>query len=330
MVNGLMQTLYPEIKPYQTQFIDVGDGHSIYVEQSGSPTGTPVVYVHGGPGTGSIGYHRRFFDPEKCRIILIDQRGAGRSKYQDPLAANTTAHLLQDMEVVRNTLGIRQWMMVGGGWGAALALLYAEQYPEFTSGLVLHSLFLGREKDIDWIFNTGVPRLVPDYWEEFVESLHSENTADVLEVFSRRLEGKDELARMAAAKSWSVWYAKSSLLHHSSIWLKRFQDPHVAMTTARIQAHYFKHRCFIDDEQIINNADRLEELPGIMIHGRFDLLCPLDAAWQLQQVWPKAELHIIRDASHANLDPGITDALLRAIRDMEKIVSHDCTDPTSH
>ncbi len=324
-----MQVLYPEIKAYAKHHIDVGDGHQIYFEESGVEHGTPVVYVHGGPGTGSVSYHRRFFDPEKYRIILMDQRGCGHSKADDALKANTSEHLIRDMESVREKLGIEKWLLFGGGWGATLALLYAQTFPERTLGLVLHSLFLGRQQDIDWIFETGVPRLVPDYWEEFTQSLHASDTHNLLQIFSERLEGSDDLARMSAAKSWAVWYARSSLLHHSSTWIKRFNDPHVASTTARIQAHYFRHKCFLDDNQLLNNADKLKDIPGILVHGRFDLLCPLDCAWQLQQLWPMAELHIIRDACHANLDPGITDALIRASKDIHRVITHDCSDPAS-
>ena len=324
-----MQVLYPEIKPYAEHFLDVGDGHEIYVEESGSSKGLPVLYLHGGPGTGSISYHRRFFDPEKYRIILCDQRATGRSRAENELEANTTAHLMQDIEAIREYLDINRWVVFGGGWGAALGLCYAQKYSLRVFGLVIHSIFLGRQQDIDWIFKTGVPRLIPDYWEEFVQSLHSTEYDNVLDVFSQRLGGSDDLARMAAAKSWSTWYAKSSLLHHSSAWLKRFSDPHVAIKTAKIQAHYFRNKCFLEDGQILNNADKLAGIPGIIVHGRFDQLCPLDSAWSLQHHWPEAELHVIRDACHANLDPGITDALVRASKDMHWIVTHDWTDSAS-
>jgi proline iminopeptidase len=324
-----MQVLFPEIKAYAKHYANVGDGHEIYYEESGSPNGVPVLYVHGGPGTGSINYHRRFFDPEHYRIILMDQRGCGRSRAEEPLKANTTQHLVHDIETIREALGIEQWVIFGGGWGATLALLYAQSFPQRTLGLILHSTFLGRQQDIDWIFKTGVPRLVPDYWEEFAQSLHASDWDNLLEVFSQRLEGEDDLARMAAAKSWSIWYARSSLLHHSSTWLQRFKDPHVASSTARIQAHYFRNQCFLHHDQILNHADKLIDIPGIIVHGRFDLLCPLDSAWLLQKNWPNAELHIIRDASHANLDPGITDALIRATKNMYRMVNHDWPDPAS-
>ncbi|WMS85853.1 prolyl aminopeptidase [Pleionea litopenaei] len=324
-----MQVLFPEIKPYNSAFLDVGDGHKVYYEECGSADGIPVLYIHGGPGTGSVSYHRRFFDPEKYRIILLDQRGCGHSKADDPLLANTTDHLLSDMEALREQLKVSRWAIFGGGWGATLALLYAQSFTDRVLGLVLHSVFLGRQQDIDWIFEVGVPRLVPDYWEEFAQSLHASDRHNLLKIFSDRLQGPDELARMAAAKSWAVWYARSSLLHHSSAWLKRFNDPHVASTTAMIQAHYFRQNCFIQDNQVLDNAHKLESIPGIIVHGRFDLLCPLDCAWQLQSSWPTAELHIIRDACHANLDPGITDALVRATRDLHKMVTHDWTDSAS-
>ncbi|MCO7224695.1 prolyl aminopeptidase [Pleionea sp. CnH1-48] len=325
----MMQVLYPEIKPYAEHLLDVGNGHQIYIEESGSPKGLPVLYVHGGPGTGSISYHRRFFDPEKFRIILFDQRGCGRSLADNELEANTTEHLLHDLEAIREHLEVDRWVIFGGGWGGTLALLYAQSFNMRVHGLIIHSVFLGREADVDWIFRTGIPRLVPDYWEEFVQSLHSKDHDNVLEVFSDRLGGTDELARMSAAKSWATWYAKSSLLHHSNVWIKRFHDPHVAMTTAKIQAHYFRQNCFLEDNRVIENAHKLSGIPGIIVHGRFDLLCPLDSAWLLQHHWPEAELHVIRDACHANLDPGITDALVRASKDMHWIVTHDWTDSAS-
>ncbi len=324
-----MRILYPDIKPFATHQLDVGDGHSLYVEESGSVNGLPVLYIHGGPGTGSASYHRRFFNPSKYRIILFDQRGCGQSQAEDLLANNTTQDLLSDIDVIRNFLNIKQWMLFGGGWGAMLSLLYAQTHPENVCGMLLHSIFLGRQKDIDWIFKNGAPRLLPDYWHEFLSQLRAEPQDNILELLSERLNGDDELARMSTAKGWAKWYAKSSLLHQSNTWIKRFLNPHIAIATAQLQTHYFRQNCFLDDYDLLEESVKLTHIPGTIIHGRFDLICPFDCAQTLSQYWPAAELQVIHDAGHANLDPALTDALVRATKDLHKMITNDWTDTAS-
>jgi proline iminopeptidase len=311
-----MMILYPDIKPFRTQYIEVDSIHTLYVEQSGNPSGIPVLFVHGGPGGGCGKHDRCFFDPDKYHIILFDQRGSGRSTPHAELNDNTTQHLLGDMETIRKTLDVDRWILFGGSWGSTLSLLYAEQHPELVLGLILRGIFLCRKRDLDWFYQGGAAHLFPDYWEDFLQPIPEDERGDMVGAYYRRLTSSNELAKMGAAKAWSLWEGHCSTLRPCHEVVDDFADPHKALSLARIEAHYFVNGVFIEENQIVRNAGKLEGIPGIIVHGRYDTVCPLDNAFALHRAWPDSELHIIRDAGHASREPSIVDALVRATRDM--------------
>ena len=316
-----MRPLFPSIQPYTTHYIKVDNPHVLYVEECGNPDGLPVVFLHGGPGAGCEEYHRRFFDPEIYRIVLFDQRGAGRSTPHASLENNTTQHLVQDMETLRTHLGIEKWVIFGGSWGSTLGLVYAQTYPEHVLGLILRGVFLCRPKEIDWFYQDGASRLFPDYWQEFIEHIPYKERSDLLHAHHKRLTGTDEIARMASAKAWSVWEGKTATIQHNSAVVDFFSDPHTALSLARIEAHYFVNNSFLRNNQILADAARLHNIPGVLVHGRYDVICPLENAWELSQVWPDAVLEIIPDAGHSAAEPGITDAIIKATIDMAQMLS---------
>jgi proline iminopeptidase len=308
-----MLTLYPPIKPYAVHQLTVDAIHQVYVEECGNPKGLPVVFIHGGPGMGCDADHRRFFDPSLYRIILFDQRGCGRSTPYAELENNTTALLVSDMEMIRAQLHIDKWVLFGGSWGSTLALVYAETYPHHVLSMVLRGIFLCRPKDITWFYEeNGVSRLFPDYWAAFAGHLPIEERQAMLKNYYRRLIGQDEVARMAAAKAWSIWEGCCATLQPNPQIVDHFSNPHIALSLARIEAHYFINDSFLTPNQILNNADQLKGIPGVIIHGRYDVVCPLDQAYELHQSWPGSELNIIRDAGHAACELGITNALIMA------------------
>lgn len=318
-----MLLLYPEIRPYQTEMLAVGDGHELYLEQCGNPEGIPVLFVHGGPGAGCSKQDRSFFDAGRYRIILFDQRGAGRSMPHASLQANTTPHLIADMEAIRKHLGIEQWLLFGGSWGSTLSLLYAQAHPECVLGMILRGIFLCRQRDIDWFYQEGASLVFPDYWEDYLQPIPKQEQGQLLNAFYQRLTGDNELAKMACAKAWSIWEGHCATLRPNPDVVEVFADPHMALALARIEAHYFYHHSFIEENQILNQVDRLEGIPGIIVHGRYDMVCTLDNAQQLHQRWHDSVLHIVRDAGHASREPGIVDALVRATRTMARRFGDD-------
>jgi len=311
-----MQILYPEIKPYAEHRLEVSSNHEIYVEECGSPDGIPVVFVHGGPGGGCENDHRRYFDPQKYRIVLFDQRGCGRSKPHASLEDNTTADLIADMEAIRAALDIERWMLFGGSWGSTLSLLYAEQYPEQVSAMVLRGIYLGRKRDTDWLYKQGASLVYPDYWEDFSGHIPEDERDDLVKAYYQRLTGMNDLARMASAKAWAIWEARLAALHTNHKLLEEFSEPHTALSLARIETHYFVNNCFIKENQILKDVDKIKNIPGIIVHGRYDMICPLENAWSLHRAWPVSELHIVRDAGHSGIESGNIDALVRATRAM--------------
>mgnify|MGYP000545151513 CR=1 FL=1 len=307
-----MRTLYPDIHPYAEHMIAVDDHHSLYVEESGNAHGIPVLFVHGGPGGGTSPAHRSFFDPEKYRIILFDQRGCGRSRPHASLQDNTSQALVADMEVIRQQLNVDQWLLFGGSWGSTLSLLYAQTHPERVSGLILRGIFLCRQQDIQWFYQHGASAIFPDYWLEYEKVVPEDERGDMLTAYYRLLTSDNEIARMAAAKAWSVWEGRCSTLDPNGDLVDHFADPHVALAMARIEAHYFINHAFMDANQLLNNTDRIRHLPTVIVHGRYDMVCPIEQAFALQQQLPNAELHIVRDAGHSAFEPGITDNLIAA------------------
>lgn len=312
-----MLSSYPAIQPYEQHMLSVDELHQLYVEVCGNPDGMPVLYVHGGPGSGCSEDARRYFDPNQYRIILFDQRGSGRSTPHAELEKNTTQALVNDMEHIRDVLGVDQWVLFGGSWGSTLSLVYAQTHPERVAGLILRGIFLNRPKDIDWLFNgTGANYVFADYWDDFTAAVKLNGHNSYVEAYNAVLTGEDEVARMAAAKAWSSWEGRCIALQLSEEILNGMTDPHTALSLARIECHYFMNNCFLEPNQILNNISKIAHIPSIIVHGRYDMVCSFENAWSLHKAWPSSTLHIIPDAGHSSKEPGIVDALVRATQTM--------------
>ncbi len=311
-----MYNCFPPLKVNEIYSLPVSGGHKLYVEESGSPYGIPVLLVHSGPGGFSEPIHRRLFDPERYRIILFDQRGCGQSTPLASLEHNTTQDLLSDMEIIRRTLHVDRWILAGGGWGSLLALLYAQEHPDRIQALLLWSIFLGRVKDIQWFFEDGTRRIFPDYWQAFLAPIPVAEQGDVLEAYYNRLTGADDLVRRVAAKAWGSWEGKSTTLEPQQRRIEHFREPSHANSLARVSCHYFRQNCFIPDGQILDNILTLAKIPGTIIHGRYDMVCLLENAWDLHHAWTGSQLKIIRDAGHAITEPPIIDAIVHTSNEM--------------
>lgn len=307
-----MNPTYPAIEPYRTHRLPVDPPHVLYIEECGNPGGMPVLFLHGGPGAGCEPYHRRFFDPAAYRIVLCDQRGAGRSTPHAALEHNTTWDLVADIERIRTLLGVDRWLLFGGSWGSTLALAYAERHPERVRGLVLRGIFLCRPWEIRWFYQEGANRVFPDYWEEFIAPIPESERDDLLRAHYRRLTGPDETVRMECARAWSVWEGRTATLRPNQAVVDFFASPHTALSLARIECHYFAHDTFLEPNQLLADAARLRDIPGIIVHGRYDIVCPLANAWDLHRAWPSVTLEVVADAGHSASEPGIAAALVRA------------------
>lgn len=313
-----MQTLYPEIKPYARHELAVEPPHVLYVDESGSADGLPVLFIHGGPGAGCDSASRRYFDPALYRIVTFDQRGCGRSTPHASLENNTTQALIADIERIREHLGVDKFVLFGGSWGSTLALAYAQAHPQRVHGLILRGIFLCRPQEFSWFYQEGASRLFPDYWEDYVAPIPVEERGDLIRAFYKRLTGADQIAQMHAAKAWSTWEGRTATLRPNTQVVDRFSEAHRALSIARIECHYFVNDAFLEPNQLLRDMPKIAHLPGIIVHGRYDAICPLDNAWALHQAWPNSELQIIRDAGHSAAEPGITDALIRAAEQMAR------------
>lgn len=313
-----MLTLYPAIKTYATHQLEVTSPHILYVEECGNPDGVPVLVLHSGPGDGCEPIHRRFFDPQLFRIVIFDQRGAGRSEPHLELENNTTPDLISDIEVIREHLGINQWVVFGHGWGSALSLLYAQAYPNHVLTLLLCSVFLARESDIQWFYQHGTNTVFPDYWDDFISHVSVHERDDVLRAYFQRLSGNDDLQRMATAKAWALWQARCAFLDPSQDSIQTCADPRHALSLAVIESYFFHNRCFIEENAILNNMDKIQHIPGYIIHGRYNIVSPLSNAWELHRHWPVAQMYTIRDAGHAIREPGLVDAIVLASKAIAK------------
>lgn len=282
-----------------------------------------MVFIHGGPGAGCEPANRRFFDPEIYRIFLFDQRGAGRSRPHGSLENNTTRSLISDMEKIRLHFGVEKWVLFGGSWGSTLALAYAQAHPVRVMAMVLRGIFLCRPHEIRWFYQEGASRIFPDYWQDYIAQIPPEERSDLVLAYHQRLTGDDELARMAAAKSWSIWEGRCSTLLPDGSVLDRFSDPHFALSLARIEAHYFINNIFLSHNQILRDTYRLAEIPGIIVHGRYDVVCPIENAFELNRAWPISQLRIIPDCGHAAGEPGITNALIKSTMEIASLLSQD-------
>jgi proline iminopeptidase len=313
-----MQTLYPEIKPYARHELAVQAPHVLYVDESGSADGLPVLFIHGGPGAGCDAASRRYFDPRRYRVVTFDQRGCGRSTPYASLENNTTQALIADMEQIREHLGIDKWVLFGGSWGSTLALAYAQAYPQRVHGLILRGIFLCRPQEFQWFYQEGASRLFPDYWEDYLAPIPVEERGNLMQAFYKRLTGPDQIAQMHAAKAWSTWEGRTATLRPNPQVVDRFSESHRALSIARIECHYFVNNAFLEPNQLLHDMPKIAHLPGVIVHGRYDVICPLDNAWALHQEWPNSELQIIRDAGHSAAEAGIIDALVRATNDMAR------------
>jgi len=306
------QSLYPEVEPYLTGTLAVGDGHQIYFEECGNPQGKPAVYVHGGPGGGSNPGQRRVFDPEKYRIILFDQRGCGNSTPTASLENNTTWDLVADMEKLREHLSIEHWQVCGGSWGSTLALAYAQTHPTKVSELILRGIFTLRKAELNWYYQGGAASLFPDEWEKFVQPIPVAERGDMVSAYYRQLTSDDKTLQLAAARAWSIWEGSTINLLQRPQQIEHFASEDFAVAFSRIECHYFINKGFFDsDGWLIANVDKIRHLPTVIIQGRYDVCTPMTTAWDLHKALPEADFHIVPDAGHAYDEPGIADRLVR-------------------
>ncbi|KAI8793571.1 probable proline iminopeptidase [Biomphalaria glabrata] len=313
--KGEHRNMYPPIEPYDTGFLKVSEIHTIYYEQSGNKEGNPVVFVHGGPGSGTNPIERSFFDPEAYRIILFDQRGAGKSTPSAELKENTTWDLVEDMEKLRKHLAIDRWVVFGGSWGSSLSLAYSETHPENVKALIVRGIFTLRREELEWFYEgKGANMLFPDYWEEFVNFIPEVERGSLMNAYYRRLTSEDEEIKCRASQIWSKWeQATSHLFINQEKLEKPFSQKLWALQFARIECHYFIHGGFFKYEnQLIKDVDKIRHIPGTIIQGRYDVICPMDTAWQLHKNWPEAEFIIAPDCGHNSQEPGIRTLLLNA------------------
>ena len=308
------RALYPEIQPYESGMLDVGDGHNLYWELSGNPDGKPVVFLHGGPGGGSSPEHRRQFNPDKYKILVFDQRGCGKSTPYASLEANTTWHLVDDIEKLRAGVAkVEKWQVFGGSWGSTLSLAYAQKYPERVSELVLRGIFLFDQNEIDWMYKDGgASQIYPDKFEEFLAAIPANERGNLVEAYRKRLTSDDPDVRLAAAKAWSKWEGDIVTLLPSPSTIEHFTSPEVAVAVARIENHYMGNHGWIEEGQLLREASKLRGIPGVIVQGRHDTCTPPVAAWKLKAAWPEVELNIIPDGGHLFSEPGVLDGLIRA------------------
>jgi proline iminopeptidase len=286
--------------------------HTLRIEECCNPAGLPVIFLHGGPGSGLATYHRRFFDPARYRIVLFDQRGAGQSTPFADLTDNTTWHLVADIETIREQLGIERWVVFGGSWGSTLGLAYAQAYPERVLGLVLRGIFLSRPPEIRWFYEEGgASMILPEKWQRYAAVIPPEERGEMMEAYWRRLSSGDEAVRLAAAQAWGAWEGGSITLEESPETEATFATPEIAVSLARIEAHYFRHHCWLEPDQLLRGVAKIRHIPSTIVHGRYDIICPAKNAVDLHTAWPEADFHIVV-AGHAASEPAIVDALVQA------------------
>ncbi len=315
--KGAGHYLYPPIDPFDQRMLDVGDGHMVYVEQCGNPEGTPVVVFHGGPGGGCSPSMRRYFDPREYRIILFDQRGCGRSRPHASVDANSTWHLVRDIELIRDTFGIENWIVFGGSWGATLALIYAQAYPDSVNALVLRGVFLMTQDELDWFYGGGAGRFWPELWDKFECIIPQEERSDMILAYHKRLFGNDRAVQVKYAKAWASW--ENALASVSSQGYVGDPPAEYARAFARLENHYFKNAGFLErDGQILTDMDRIKHIPGFIVQGRLDMICPPIRAYELAQAWGNASLKMIPAAGHALSEAGITKELVTIMDRMAK------------
>lgn len=308
-----MALLYPDIEPFDTGTLPVDARHRLYYEQCGNPQGKPVVLLHGGPGAGCGPKMRRFHDPKRYRIVLFDQRGAGRSTPHADLVDNTTQALVSDIEKLRTHLGIDRWQVFGGSWGSTLALAYAETHPDRVTELVLRGIFMLRRWELEWFYQEGASRLFPDAWAQYLAGIPAVEHGDLISAYHRRLTHEDPAVRLAAARRWSVWEAATSFLRQDPDFMSGHEEEAFALAFARIEAHYFVNGGFFEfDDQLLRDAHRIRHIPGTIVHGRYDVVCPIQNAFDLKAAWPEAKLVVAPTSGHSAFEPEIASALVEA------------------
>jgi proline iminopeptidase len=312
-----MYQLFPEIEPYNSFRLKVSDIHELSVEEAGNPKGQPVVFLHGGPGAGLSKNHRRLFDPKHYRIILFDQRGAGKSTPFAELKENTTWDLVEDMEKIRKHLSITRWMVFGGSWGSTLALAYSQKHPKQVTGLVLRGIFMCRPSEIKWFYQDGAEQIFPDLWEKYIAPIAAEERHEMVKAYYRRLTSETESVRLEAARAWSTWEGSTLSLLPSEEAISTFSADQTAVSLARIECHYFMNDAWFRKDQLLEDVDKIRHIPAVIVHGRYDVVCPVTSAWDLHKRWPEAKLQIIPDAGHSVFEPGILNALIATTEDFK-------------
>ena len=308
-----MRELYPPREPYNSGYLKVSDLHTIHFEESGNPQGKPIVLLHGGPGGGCPPFYRQYFDPEKWRLIMFDQRGCGQSKPHAELQENTTWYLVNDIEKLREHLNIKQWVVFGGSWGSTLSLAYSQTHPDRCKGLILRGIFMLRQKEIRWFYQEGASYIFPDAWEEYVKPIPIDERDDMLTAYYKRLTSPDAQIRLEAARAWSIWEASTSRLFPDFDLKQRFGTDVFAEAFARIECHYFINKGFLEPEdQLLLNVDRIRHIPAVIVQGRYDVVCPMMSAWELHRAWEEAEFIVVPDAGHSMSEPGIRSGLIEA------------------
>ncbi len=306
------RTFYPPIAPFQTGMLDTGDGHSIYWELCGNPHGKPAVFLHGGPGSGCAPEHRRLFDPQRYCVLLFDQRGCGRSTPHAALENNTTWDLVADMERLRCLLGVERWLVLGGSWGSTLALAYAQTHTARVSALILRGIFTLRREELLWFYQEGASWLFPDYWDDFVAPIPVAERGDLIAAYRKRLTGADPAEQLACARAWSVWEGRTIRLLPDAVNTEKHASDAFSLAFARIENHYFVHKGWMDEGQLIRDAGKLADVPGVIVQGRYDACTPVRTAWDLHRAWPQADFQLVPDAGHAYNEPGILSRLIEA------------------
>lgn len=308
-----MRSLYPPISPYRVGALPVSSLHTLYFEESGNPAGQPVVFLHGGPGGGTAPLYRQFFDPQRWRIVLFDQRGCGQSTPHAELRENTTWDLVEDIERLRQHLGIERWAVFGGSWGSTLALAYSQRHPERCTALILRGIFMLRQREIRWFYQEGASYLFPDAWEQYLAPIPAAERQDLIKAYYARLTSQDRQVRLQAARAWSIWEASTSKLVPDPGLIELFGSDEFAVAFARIECHYFMHGGFFEaDDQLLHHIDRIRHIPAVIVQGRYDVVCPMATAWELHRAWPEAKFVLVPEAGHSATEPGITHALLEA------------------
>ena len=308
-----MRELYPPREAYLEGKLKVSDLHTIHFEESGNPQAKPIVVLHGGPGGGCPSYYRQYFNPEKWRVIMFDQRGCGKSTPHAELRENTTWDLVGDIEKLREHLGIDNWVVFGGSWGSTLSLAYSQTHPERCTGLILRGIFMLRQKELHWFYQEGASNIFPDAWEEYLKPIPPEERGDLLNAYYQRLTSEDKKVRLEAAKSWSIWEASTSKLFLDKSLMNSFGESAFADAFARIECHYFVNKGFFETEdQLLTNVDKIRHIPAVIVQGRYDVVCPMVSAWELHKEWKEAEFIVVPDAGHSMTEPGIQTALLDA------------------